>query len=138
MAQVTSPLVAGHTYKVDATSRGYTVTSDQEKSVGGTSAGMSPKELLLAAIGACTVQTLMMVAPQRKWNITALSVKVTMSEIPDPADATKKITLIEEDIEASGNLSQADLDAIERTAGRCPVLRAIEGPKQVTKKAVKV
>ena len=61
-----------------------------------------------------------------------------MSEIPDPADATKKITLIEEDIEASGNLSQADLDAIERTAGRCPVLRAIEGPKQVTKKAVKV
>lgn len=138
MAQVTSTLVAGHTYKVEAATRGYTVTSDQEQSVGGTSSGMSPKELLLAAIGACTVQTLMMVAPQRKWNITALSVKVIMSEIPDPADATKKITLIEEVIEASGNLSQADLDAIERTAGRCPVLRAIEGPKQVTKKAVKV
>ena len=138
MAQVTCTLAAGHKYKVESTAGNYTVVADQEVNVGGSASGPTPKELLLAAIGACTVQTLMMVAPQRKWDIKALTVKVIMSEIPDPADASKKITLIDEIIEASGNLSPADLVAIEGTAGRCPVLRAVEGPKKVTKKAVKV
>ncbi|HMW89513.1 MAG TPA: OsmC family protein [Candidatus Obscuribacter sp.] len=138
MVQAVCTLAAGTNYKVDVTAGGHSVVSDQAVSVGGTGAGPTPKELLLAAIGACTVQTLMMVAPQRKWDIKSLVVKVTFSEIPDPADASKKISLIEELIEVTGNLSQAELDAIERTAGRCPVLKAVEGPKQVTKKAVKV
>lgn len=138
MVQAVCTLAAGTNHKVDVTAGGHSVVSDQAVSVGGTGAGPTPKELLLAAIGACTVQTLMMVAPQRKWDIKSLVVKVTFSEIPDPADASKKISLIEELIEVTGNLSQAELDAIERTAGRCPVLKVVEGPKQVTKKAVKV
>lgn len=138
MTQATSTLVAGTNYQVDISAGGYTLVSDQAVSVGGNATGPTPKELLLAAIGACTVQTLMMVAPSRKWDIKTLSVKVVHSEVPDPNDASKKIALIEEIIEVSGNLSQSELDAIERTAGRCPVLKLVEGPKLVSKKTVKV
>lgn len=138
MTQATCTLAAGHTYKVDISAGAFTVIADQDKSVGGTSLGPTPKELLLAAIGSCTVQTLMMVAKSRNWDIQTLSVKVTYSEVTDPNDVTKKIPLIEELIEASGNLSAADLTAMERTAGRCPVLKLVEGPKLVNKKAVKV
>ena len=102
MVQAVCTLAAGTNYKVDVTAGGHSVVSDQAVSVGGTGAGPTPKELLLAAIGACTVQTLMMVAPQRKWDIKSLVVKVTFSEIPDPADASKKISLIEELIEVTG------------------------------------
>ena len=94
MTQATSTLVAGTNYKVDISAGGYTLVSDQAASVGGTATGPTPKELLLAAIGACTVQTLMMVAPSKKWDIKTLSVKVVHSEVPDTNDASKKIDFI--------------------------------------------
>lgn len=138
MAKVTSTLAAGHTYKVETAAGSFTLVADQPTAVGGSDTGPTPKDFLLAAIGACTVQTLKMAAPGKKWDLQTISVEVTYSEVPDPNKPGQKITQIEERIEVSGNLSQAELDAIERTAGRCPVLKIVEGPKQVIKKAVKV
>lgn len=140
MAQVKSTLVAGTNYKVEAQIGAFTLTSDQPQSVGGNDSGPSPKDFLLTAIGACTIQTVRMVAAKRKWDVQEMSVTVTISEVDDP-NAGKpgaKITLIEELIEVKGNLSPADLSAIEITAGRCPVLKLITEPKLVQKKAVKV
>ena len=141
MATVTSKLVSGTNYKVEAQAGGFTLVSDQDQSVGGNGTGPSPKDFLLAAIGACTIQTIRMVAAKRKWDVQEMSVTVTISEIDDPsqpAGSKAKITLIEELIEVKGNLSQADLDAIEKTAGRCPVLKIITEPKLVQKRTVKV
>ena len=126
MAKAVSKLVQGTTYKVESATGGYTITADQPQTVGGNGSGPNPKEILLAAIGACTVQTLMMVAPKRKWDIQDLSVEVTINEVDDPdpsKPAGAKIQQIEERIEVKGNLSQAELTAIENTAGRCPVDR---------------
>jgi putative redox protein len=141
MATVTSKLVSGTNYKVEAQAGGFTLVSDQDQSVGGNGTGPSPKDFLLAAIGACTIQTIRMVAAKRKWDVQEMSVTVTISEIDDPskpAGSNAKITLIEELIEVKGSLSQADLDAIEKTAGRCPVLKIITEPKLVQKRTVKV
>ncbi|CAN5451030.1 hypothetical protein BH11CYA1_BH11CYA1_36630 [soil metagenome] len=138
MATVTSKLVGGTNYKVEAQAGGFTLVSDQPQSVGGNGTGPSPKDFLLAAIGACTIQTIRMVAAKRKWDVQEMSVTVTISDIDDPSAPGTKITLIEELIEVKGNLSQADLDAIEKTAGRCPVLKIITEPKLVQKRAVKV
>ncbi len=138
MAQVTSKLVSGTNYKVEAQIGSFTLTSDQPQSVGGNDSGPSPKDFLLTAIGACTIQTVRKVAAKRNWDVQEMSVTVTISEVDDPNKAGGKITLIDELIEVKGNLSQADLDAIEKTAGRCPVLKIITEPKLVQKKAVKV
>ena len=140
-AKVTSKLVSGTNYKVETTAGIFTITADQPQSVGGNSSGPNPKELLLASIGACSVQTIKMAAAKYKWDIQELSIEVSINEIDDP-DPSKpkgsKITQIDELIEVKGNLSQAELDAIERTVVRCPVLGIITGPKLVQKKAVKV
>jgi len=140
MATVTSKLVSGTNYKVEAQAGAFTLVSDQVQSVGGNGTGPSPKDFLLAAIGACTIQTIRMVAAKRKWDVQEMSVTVTISEIDDPSQpgSNAKITLIEELIEVKGNLSQAELDAIEKTAGRCPVLKIITEPKLVQKRTVKV
>ena len=141
MAKAVSKLVSGTNYKVEIAAGGYTLVADQPQAVGGNSSGPNPKEILLAAIGACTVQTLMMVAPKRKWDIQELSVDVSINEIDDPdpsKPAGSKIMQIEERIEVKGNLSAAELTAIENTAGRCPVLRIITEPKLVKKTAIKL
>jgi putative redox protein len=140
MAQVKSTLVAGSNYQVQATIGNFTLTSDQPQAVGGNDGGPSPKDFLLTAIGACTIQTVKMVAARRNWDIQEMSVTVTISEVDDTTSTKPgaKITLIEELIEVKGNLSPAELTAIEGIAARCPVLKIITEPKLVQKKAVKV
>jgi len=138
MQSVTAKLVAGTNYHVETASGSFTVVSDQPASVGGTDKGPNPKALLLAAIGACTIQTLKMVAAKKKWDLQEVSVTVTFDEVDDLANPGKKIAQIEEKIEVKGNLTAAELTAIEQTAGKCPVLKLVEGPKQVLKKAIKV
>jgi uncharacterized OsmC-like protein len=138
MQSVTGKLTAGTNYHVEVTSGSFTIVSDQPTTVSGTDKGPNPKALLLAAIAACTVQTLKMVAARRKWDLQEITVTVTFDEVNDPQNPGSKINQIEEKIEVKGNLTPAELAAIEKTAGNCPVLKLIEGPKQVVKTAIKI
>jgi len=138
MQSVTAKLKSGTNYHVEVAAGGFTVVSDQASAVGGNNQGPNPKALLLAAIAACTIQTLKMVAPSRGWDLQEVDVTVTFNEVPDGQNPGKKIAQIEEKIEVKGNLSAADLTAIERVAGKCPVLKLVEGPKQVIKQIVKI
>jgi hypothetical protein len=56
---------------------------------------------------------------------------VTETKQADPADATKKISVITEDIEVTGNLTQQELDDIKATAKQCPVYQLFVGAKQI-------
>ena len=138
MQSVKAKLVAGTNYHVEVAAGGFTIVSDQASTAGGNDQGANPKALLLAAIAACTVQTLKMVAPKRKWDLQDVAVTVSFDEVDDLQNPGKKIAQIEEVIEVKGNLSPAELDAIEKTAGKCPVLKLVEGPKQVLKKTIKI
>jgi uncharacterized OsmC-like protein len=79
-----------------------------------------------------------MVAPRRKWDLQEVTVTVTYDEVADPNKPGSMIAQIEEKIEVKGNLTPAELTAIEQTAGRCPVLKLVEGPKQVIKSVTKI
>jgi putative redox protein len=138
MHSATAKLVSGATYHVESSVEGFTLVSDQPVKVGGTGKGPSPKGFLLSAIAFCTVQTLKMVAPRRKWDLQEVTVTVSWDEVDDPQNPGQKIAQIEEKIEVKGNLTAAELTAIEQTAGKCPVLKMVEGPKQVVKKAIKI
>lgn len=126
MAQVTVKPVAGHKFQVEADSGSHKVIADQPVPAG-SGGGMNPKELVLAGLGACTAQTILLVAPSRKWDIKELEVKVSISypngERADP--------VVDEEIVVKGNLSQAELDAIKRTAEKCPVYKLMFGSKTV-------
>lgn len=134
MAQITVKQVAGQKFQVEADSGTHRFISDQPVSVGGADGGPTPKDLFLAGLGACTVQTILMVAPRRNWDIQELVVNVGIT-YPNGAAGDPCVT---EDIEVKGNLTQADLDAIKRTAEKCPVYKLLFGSKTlaatVTKK----
>lgn len=119
MANVNVKTVGGKKFQLSITAGQHTFTCDQPKSVGGDDGGPGPKELALAGLGACVAQTIMMVAPKRKWDIKSLSVKVSIS-YPKGSNGDPKI---EEEIEVQGNLTASELDAIKRVASRCPVYK---------------
>ena len=124
MASVEVKPVSGHKYKLDITAGQYTIVADQPTAVGGSGTGPDPKELLLAALGACAAQTILMIAPQRNWDIKELTVKVEVTKSGGQETYTEEVIV-------KGNLSQNELDAIKRTAERCPVMKAFTGSKTV-------
>ncbi len=134
MAQVSITHVAGLKFQVQADTGSHKIISDQPVSAGGADGGANPKELVLAGLGACTIQTILMVAPRRKWNITDLVVNVGIT-YPNGPSGDPAVT---EDIQVKGNLTQAELDDIKRTAEKCPVYKLMFGSKTliatVTKK----
>lgn len=134
MAHVTVTQVAGKTFQVEADTGSHKIVCDQPVSAGGADGGATPKDLLLAGLGACTAQTILIVAPRRKWDIQQLVIKCAIT-YPKGAAGDPVVT---EDIEVTGNLTAAELDAIKRTAEKCPVYKLIFGSKTlnatVTKK----
>ncbi|MGD9680910.1 MAG: OsmC family protein [Candidatus Obscuribacterales bacterium] len=125
MAQATVKPVQGHKYKLEIDTGGHTVVADQPTAAGGSGTGPDPKELLAGALGACAAQTILMMAPTRKWDIKELTVTVTISRNGDQ-------DVVDEVIEVKGNLTQKELDAIKRLGERCPVMRLFTGTKTVT------
>lgn len=84
---------------------------------------LNPKELAARALAACSGLTVLSVAPSRKWAIEGLTITVTVDEEADPDEASKKRFVIKKELSVKGDLSQQDLAAIKRVAGKCPVYR---------------
>ena len=113
--------------------------ADEPVSVGGTDTGLSPYELLSAALGACTSMTLRMYADLKKLPVEAIAVEVTHAKIhaQDCAECeTKegKIDRFEREIRITG-----DLDAMQRAklleiADKCPVHRTLHAEVEVLTK----
>lgn len=61
---------------VEVESRGFKVTVDEPKSLGGTDTGMNPVELLLGSLGACQVITALVFAPAQGINIEDMRVEL--------------------------------------------------------------
>lgn len=135
-AKASVTLVPGQKFQQQISAGTHTVISDLKIQAGGADGGPDPKELCLGSLAACTAMTILMVAPSRKWDIQELKVTCSYSEQDDPANPGTKIATIDEEIEVKGNLTQAQLTAIERTAGKCPVYRLLMEPKQVNKSVV--
>jgi putative redox protein len=134
MAQVTIRPVAGQNFTLEVDTGSHKLFCDQPVAAGGADQGPNPKDFLAAAIGSCAAQTILFVAPRRKWDIQELCVKVAIT-YPNGASADPHIS---EDIEVKGNLSQSELDAIKRVAEKCPVYKLVFGSKTVAASVTKL
>ena len=138
MPSVTVSSVSGKKYQQKITNGNHTVVSDVSTTSGGDDSGLDPKQLALGALGACTAMTIisraskiMPATNQPRWDVQTVKVTVTETKQTDPADATKKISVITEDIEVTGNLTPQELEDIKATAKQCPVYQLFVGDKQI-------
>lgn len=144
MATVTVSSVTGKKYQQKITDGNHSIVSDVSTTSGGDDSGLDPKQIALGALGACTAMTIISRASKimpgtnkPRWDVQSVKVTVTETKQTDPADATKKISVISEDIEVTGNLTQQELRDIEATAKQCPVYQLFVGAKQVNCVATK-
>jgi putative redox protein len=97
----------------------YRLLTDEPVSVGGEGSGPSPHELFPAALAACVSTTLVMYARTKSWELGDVQVDVAYAHRSTPRRFEIAIRL-------SGDLSETQLERLEKVARACPVRHSIE------------
>ena len=110
--------------------------ADEPISVGGANTGMTPYDLLLAALGTCTSMTLRIYANHKKIPLEKVEVNLSHQQIhaKDCADCeseTGKITRIDKEILLTGDLTDEQVKRMNEISDRCPVYRTLMSEKKI-------
>ncbi|MHB1121382.1 MAG: OsmC family protein [Ramlibacter sp.] len=114
----------------------HTLVGDEPVAVGGDDLGPSPYELLLAALGECTVMTFRMYARRKQWplentQVTLTHDKVRAADCQDCEKKAGKVDRIERVIELVGPLDDALRARLMEIADMCPVHRTLHSQVRV-------
>ena len=120
-------------YQATVQVRGFTIISDEPIEDGGTNAGPSPKELLLAALGACAAITAKMYANRKGWALEGVEIDLSTArhKTPDYPAYTGEGDFVHEfrqRIVFKGDLTHEQKLRLLEIAGKCPVHRALTEP----------
>lgn len=104
-------------------------TADEPRDVGGDDAGPAPYDLLLSALGACTVMTLRMYARHKKWDVENIAVALTHRK--DAGQDGQKRDILTREISLTGNLDAEQKQRLLEIANKCPVHRTLENSPEI-------
>ncbi len=95
------------------------LVTDQPELLGGDGSGPSPHELFPAALAACVAVTLVQYSRTKGWELGDVRVAVDYDNRSTPRR-------FETVVQLDGNLSEAQLERLEKVARACPLRRSIE------------
>lgn len=95
------------------------LVTDQPRKLGGTGLGPSPHELFPAALAGCVAVTLAAYARNKAWDLGDLRVDVDYDHRSTPRR-------LETSIRLTGDLTESQLERLEKVASACPLRRSIE------------
>jgi len=95
------------------------LVTDEPVSLGGDGSGPAPHELFPAALAACISTTLVMSARTKEWDLDQVVVDVDFDHRSTPRR-------FEIEIRVAGNLSESQLERLEKVAAACPLRRSVE------------
>ena len=93
--------------------------TDEPARLGGDGSGPAPHELFPAALAACISTTLVMYARTKEWELGDVTVEVDYDNRSTPRRFEIAIRL-------GGDLSEAQVERLEKIARACPLRRSIE------------
>ena len=93
--------------------------TDEPRRLGGDGSGPAPHELLPAELAACVSTTLVMYARTRGWELGGVTVEVDYDNRSTP----RRFDVV---MRLGGDLSDAQLERLEKVARSCPLRHAIE------------
>ncbi len=117
-------------FRSTITAGAHTLIADEPQSAGGHDEGLSPYELLLAGLGACTAMTLRLYIERKKLPVTDVEVVLSFERIhaedcescSDEAKAQDtEIQHISRLIYVTGEITAEQRERLLYIAGRCPV-----------------
>jgi uncharacterized OsmC-like protein len=116
------------------------LAADEPLAYGGTELGVSPYDLLLAALGTCTSMTIGLFARRKGWPLDDITVSLRHSKIyaADCAECETKegrIDRIEREIHLTGALSAEQRAKLMEIADRCPVHQTLVSEINIRTKA---
>ncbi|MFL5320414.1 MAG: OsmC family protein [Myxococcaceae bacterium] len=112
-------------YVTEIDARNHHLKADESERLGGSNAGPSPYELLLAGLSACTSITLRMYAERKGWELGEISIDLTLDKENDQ-------DLIRRTIHFSGELSAEQTQRLLEIAEKTPVTLTIKRGANIT------
>ena len=112
-------------YLVSLHARHHEVLADEPISLGGNDQGLTPYELILAGLGACTSITLKMYAQRKGWKLDEVDVKLEMTA------KRNEVPVITRRIKVHGELTPEQCDRLLYIANVCPVHKLLSNPIQI-------
>jgi putative redox protein len=121
---------AGTGFRTELNLAGFDLVADEPLGVGGTGAGPTPYEYLLAALGSCTAMTVRMYADRKQWPLESVVVRLrdTPKHIKDCLECETEDVgprRIDRVIEFHGALSEEQHARLKQIADRCPVKQTL-------------
>lgn len=129
MATVTAELGSGT--DVTLKTREFTWFSDEPEALGGTDAGPTPYEILVASLAACTAVTLRLYANHKEIPLHSVSVTSTFDRVhaDDCEDCDERadgvIERIQTRVAIRGEFDDAQRARLAQVAQRCPVHKTL-------------
>jgi putative redox protein len=139
MARATVKLIEGVQAVIHI--RDFTLISDEPISDGGSNLGPSPKELLVAALGACAAMTARMYADRKGWALESVEVdastdRFAAADYPLYSGDAGFVHEFRQRIVFKGDLTLAQKERLLEIAARCPVHRALTEPNVMLEELV--
>ena len=124
-------------FRTDVVAGSHAFVVDEPVAVGGTDAGPTPYDLLVAALGACTSMTLRMYADRKGWPLEGVTVRLRHARVhaEDCANCesgTAKVDRVTREIELAGPLDDTQRRRLLEIADRCPVHRTLSAGVRIT------
>ena len=143
MASVTVTHVPGTTYQTRIDTGDLALIGDEPVEAGGDGLGPNPYELLLAALGQCTVLTIVLYARRKGWPVDGVSVRASHERLVVAEEIKgelirKKVERIVQEIALQGDLDQGQRARLIEIAGKCPVHRTLTGDLEILEREVNV